>query len=167
METPSKRVQRQLTVADIKGASPMEAEAETLLLQSLEDKESKPNASAAILPNVPIEGMASFEGEPVEPPPPDVGADVKEKTFHEVADAGSGLQHVNERENLAALQMPCVSFTKRILLMRCNMFRQTDTDSFLNHADVLFRQSQCWERRRKPSRQMEKRQSLPLQRTMM
>ena len=39
LETPSRGVQRQLTLADVKGASPMEEEAHTILLEALDEKE--------------------------------------------------------------------------------------------------------------------------------
>lgn len=145
VETPSRRVQQQLTVADIKGASPMEAEAETLLLQSLEDKESKSSASAAILPNVPLEAMASFEGEPVEPPPPDVGADVKEKTFHEMADEVRA-SNTSTKRKLGGLAKAMRILQNKTSIGEVQHVPETDTGSFLNHADVLFRQSHASEK---------------------
>lgn len=140
VETPSKRVQRQLlTVADIKGASPMEAEAETLLLQTLEDKESKPDASEAILPNVPIEGMALFEGEPVDPL---LGADddVEEKAFHQVADAVRA-SNTSTKRKLGGLTNAMRLLHKKNTIDEEQHVPATGTDSFLNHANVLFRQS--------------------------
>lgn len=140
VETPSKRVQRQLlTVADIKGASPMEAEAETLLLQTLEDKESKPDASEGILPNVPIEGMALFEGEPVEPLP---GADddVEEQAFHQVADAVRA-SNTSTKRKLGGLTNAMRLLHKKNTIDEEQHVPATGTDSFLNHANVLFRQS--------------------------
>jgi hypothetical protein len=83
-ETLSRGVQQTLTLADIKAASPMEEEAHTILLQALDERESKAEVTDTILPHVPSEGMAAFEAEPVEPLPD--GDQGEEQQFHEAAD---------------------------------------------------------------------------------
>jgi hypothetical protein len=162
-EAPSRGVQRLLTVADIKGASPMEAEAETLLLQALEDRENKPGLTGTILPNLPNEGMAAFEAEPVEPlPDADNG---KEQQFHEVAD--------EIRSSSNSTKKKLVGLTNAMRLLQKDRTADTlnvdekvgdiqvpeeqdipasdDSNSFLNHANILFRRSSATQEKKETS----------------
>jgi hypothetical protein len=162
-DAPSRGVQRLLTVADIKGASPMEAEAETLLLQALEERENKPELADTILPNVPNEGMAAFEAEPVEPlPDADHG---EEQQFHEVAD--------EIRSSSNSTKKKLVGLTNAMRLLQKDRTADTlnvdekvgdiqnpekqdiqardDSNSFLNHANILFRRSSATQGKKETS----------------
>lgn len=56
-----------LTVSDITGVSPIEAEAETMILRALEEKKEQPGSVQNLLAGVPDEGIPVFE-EPEEVP---------------------------------------------------------------------------------------------------
>ena len=166
LETASRGVQRQLTLADIKGASPMEAEAETLLLQALEERDNKPELAPTILPDVPNEGMAAFEAEPVEPLPD--GDDGEEQQFHEAAD------EVRSSDN--STKMKLVGLTNAMRLLQKDKTVDTlnvdekvgdiqgpeeqdipasDANTFLNNANILFRRSSTTKENKETNRNEE------------
>jgi hypothetical protein len=141
----------------------MEAEAETLLLQALEERENKPELADTILPNVPNEGMAAFEAEPVEPlPDADHG---EQQQFHEVAD--------EIRSSSNSTKKKLVGLTNAMRLLQKDRTADTlnvdekvgdiqnpekqdiqardDSNSFLNHANILFRRSSATQGKKETS----------------
>ena len=150
-----------MTLADVKGASPMEEEAHTILLQALDEKENKPLeergnkpevASDAIFPNVPNEGMAALEAGPVEPLPD--GDDGEEQQFHEAAD------EVRSSNTSTKMKLTGLATSMRLLHKDQSVntlnadkkdddtqdpgeqdIRANDSNTFLNNASILFRRS--------------------------
>ena len=167
-ESPSSRVARQLTLADINEVSPMECEAETLLLQALEEKEGRPQAEEIILPHVPDEGLDAFEATPVEP----LSAS-GEQSFQDAADQVrssntdtkvklAGLAHAMRllHANGSSTKNVVMQDEQRISSSSIEPVEQdipkSDADTFYQNANELFRRSSS-----ESNRKEEQKNSLP------
>lgn len=146
LESSTPKVQHQMTVADISGASPMEAEAETILLKTLEERETRSKPEDIILPSIPNEITDAFEA---------VEADVEPvvaETFQEVADEVRN-SRTSTKGKLAGLSNAMRLLHKNNGTHHLKTSDQpenhlepieqetptSDVDTFMDHANVLFR----------------------------
>lgn len=151
LETPSSKVGRRLTLTDIKEASPIEAEAETLLLRALEEREERPEMENAVLPHVPD----AFEAEPVEPPLSGSGELRFQAAADQVRSSQTGtkgklvgltqamrLLHEDTAGTQTVEQPEHLPVDSALLAEPVEQeVPSSDTDTFLNNANLLFRRT--------------------------
>jgi hypothetical protein len=145
----------------------MEAEAETLLMEAIEERVDNPQTDDTVLPNIPTENVDAFEAQPVEPL-----SGSAEQRFQEVTDdvrksnAGTKsklaglahamrLLHVDTAGQLNAtdeqqqhLQTDPPSLTNEPVEQE---IPSSDADKFLTNANLLFRRNSVSQRKEEPA----------------
>ena len=149
-EATSAKLKRRMTLADINEASPMEAEAETLLIQALEEREKRPQMQDAVLQHVTDEGLNAFEVEPVD----EVSSSGKQR-FQSAADQvrssntvtkgklvglahAMRLLHEETIVNLMTDPSDDAQLDSNLLEPAEQKIPSSDTDTFLQNANALF-----------------------------
>jgi len=153
LERQSSSVSRRLKLADINEASPMETEAETLLLQALEEqREESPQTESAVLPHVPDESLDALQTLPVELSDSEVlrfqaAADQvrssKTGTKGKLAGLTQAMRllHEDTAANLTAEQSQQLQVDSSFIEPVEQEIPSSDTDTFLNNANALFRRT--------------------------
>lgn len=163
-ESPSLKIERRLTLADVKAASPMEAEAETLLMEAIEEREENPQTDDTVFPNIPTASVDAFEAQPVEPLSgsaeqrfQEVTDDVREsnaetkgklaglahamRLLHE--DTAGQLNATDEQQQHLQTDQPSEPVAAEI--------PSSDADKFVNNANLLFRRNTASQRKEEPA----------------